>query len=92
MPSGIIESLLTRVYLTLLRGTASSPSPGMRTTMRCSLSSAIRPVRLRPSLVTTVTLIAGPMTRLGSNTFESNCSNEPRPLPVRSGPTLPPSP
>src|SRR4030095_2651696 len=54
MPSGIIESLLTRVYFTRLRGTASSPSPGIRTTMRCSLSSAIRPVRLRPSFVTTV--------------------------------------
>ena len=54
IPSGIIESLLTRVYFTWLRGTVSSLSPGIRTTMRCSLSSAIKPVRLRPSLVTTV--------------------------------------
>src|SRR5262245_11993401 len=56
MPSGIIESLLTRVYLTLLRGTASSPSPGILMTTRWSLSSTTRPVRLRPSLVTTVTV------------------------------------
>src|SRR5262245_27055999 len=56
IPSGIIESLLTRVYLTRFRGTASWPSPGLFSTMRCSLSSTTKPVRLRPSLVTTVTV------------------------------------
>ena len=54
IPSGIIDSLLVRVYFTSLRATISFPPPGIASTMRRSLSSVTSPVRLRPSSVTTV--------------------------------------
>jgi hypothetical protein len=54
IPSGIIDSLLTREYFTLLRAMTSFPPPGSARTILRSLSSVTSPVRFRPSSVTTV--------------------------------------